>query len=310
MTNHANNKLFGGVTIRIDTGSDIVSNYRNKIGGSSCMVDSDGVMMYRDNDEFSQLIITSGNSSLRAIVTKLDSGRFLMDRMYTDSEHLKQSAINYARKNNWLERQDGLNDSPTLYSDGEKIDDYSDIYVTLSNFDEDYVPYMDTLNRCEIGRSVILSHAYSDRSYDHVLNSTNGTLDEYTCEFCECSLNGDDVRYAGDHCLCDSCYCDNFFYCESCNEDCRTDDSVQTADGEYICDHCYSNHFFTCENCGDVYHDDDCNDAEGDSYCRDCFSDNCIVCEDCNEGVLIENSVSHGDCLYCEDCEGNHEEDE
>lgn len=121
------NLLLNDPIVRFDSGQDIVRNYRKEVGGHSCMTgDNAGcVGMYADNpDRYCQLVMVSGNNSARAMVVRTDCGEFYMDRIYSDSEVLKEKMVEYAKRAGWLsfdcgDHNKSMSVSGVRYEDGE-----------------------------------------------------------------------------------------------------------------------------------------------------------------------------------------------
>jgi hypothetical protein len=174
------------------TGEDIRKYYSHKTATSlrkgtlagSCMrydYCQDFLDIYTKNSNVHCLILKSVDEGdkifARALVWKLENGKYFMDRIYTTHDYEVGIFIDYAKENGWIykERQDsGKN--------GFKLGD--DIYnhplvVQLEEVEFNYYPYLDTLK-------------YLDQSTKKISNINNGTLPlestdgelGVTCDFC------------------------------------------------------------------------------------------------------------------------------
>lgn len=73
------------------------------------------------------------------------------------------------------------------------------------------------------------------------------------CESCGVHLSEGNIYHSpnGDI-LCESCYQDQYFYCEGCDRTCLLEDSFETQDG-LVCEDCYHNEYFTDELDDKIY---------------------------------------------------------
>jgi len=253
-----NMEFFPDITIRLDKGKRITLNYENAIGGTSCMTEGNAncTRLYEsDSDRFQQLIMIYGSNSARAIVHKLDNGQYLLDRVYADSEELKEVMQNYAIEHNWLYRTSNLPGRNNI-SNGLS----SECIVSDLCYEKGEVPYMDTLTQycIENGRLTIF-HPSVDKRSDGELDSTCGELEDkdyITCECCGCRYYIDYSYYIGDYNYCESCYNKHFFYCECCQEDCSKEDMVLIMGTDIcVCQHCADRHYHQCRDCEDCQDD-------------------------------------------------------
>lgn len=81
--------------------------------------------------------------------------------------------------------------------------------------------------------------------------------------------------------ICQSCYDDNYFYCEHCDSVTHTDNKVYSEDGN-ICEHCYINDYVTCNECSDVINSENSYNHNDKYYCSNCY-DNINLDEDDDE---------------------------
>ena len=89
-------------------------------------------------------------------------------------------------------------------------------------------------------------------------------------------------------------YCsDCGFYCAHCNESSHTDDSYSVDDNSW-CRSCYENDTFYCDGCENSYPDIyDNSYVQGATYCDSCYSDYCYWCDECDESFLDDSPCQH-----------------
>lgn len=295
LASEINTELFPSLGIRLDTGEAIYDNYYNDIGGSSCMTGScaDYVRLYCDNeDQISQLVIVQNGDSARAIIWKLDNGRYFMDRIYATCGYLQDRLRDYAKHQGWdLRDNDDMDCSVP-----------SDMVVSGLAWTDGEVPYMDSLRyyRIEDGLLTVLSNS---RCSDGTLDSQDGTIENQDhCCNCNTSVDEDDI-YSNDdsEIYCEDCYNDIYSYCEKCEETVLRDDIVCVDGDNYWCKYCADSHATQCEKCSEYVTTSIT--VDGDEYCEDCAQD-FPICEDCGEYTEEVNQ-----CGYCEDCEPDHEDE-
>lgn len=93
------------------------------------------------------------------------------------------------------------------------------------------------------------------------------------CHDCGDWIRSDDAIEIGDEYFCDSC-ADDWTVCYDCDEliNTRTESCETTHDGRTICESCYNEDYYRCENCDEVFH---CYEGswadDGDYwYCDEC----------------------------------------
>lgn len=107
-------------------------------------------------------------------------------------------------------------------------------------------------------------------------------------------------------------YCDQHIVkCDECRYFVSTTDCQHEYDGKPLCDSCYSEEYFYCDHCDEVRQNSDL--VSGDAHhrgrseywgCDEC-SHSCEY-RNCNVAALMENMEKiHGD-WYCEECVGEH----
>lgn len=132
----------------------------------------------------------------------------------------------------------------------------------------------------------------------HKIGCCEECLDEggETCCGCGERVDEDNSRNYNGDIYCDSCFNDNYSYCEHCGDDVRNDDYL----GNGLCINCGD----LCHNCGSVYEKDDMYTGPDDNcYCEECFNDKFSYCEECNTDVERDNMTEGPDGVYyCPDC--------
>lgn len=256
LASRINIELFPGSTeIRLDKGDDITENYREELGGRSCMTGdcADYTGLYASNpDRFQQLIMKQENDSARAIVHKLDNGQYLMDRIYSTCEYLKQAMHNYRNAHDWHDRTASGTVSGLEYNDGE-------------------IPYMDTLKYFQIIDGLLTISTVSYNSYG-TLEQQDGELESGTlCESCRCRTPEDEIICVNDQSLCESCVEYDYSYCEECDEYYLNDNMRNIVDRDiWVCEWCANDSYTRCKDCGDYVSD---SVKVVDGYCEHCLPD-------------------------------------
>lgn len=158
-------------------------NYKIPLGklGGSCMAT-------KDCQDFFQIYVTNKNVSLlilkdkeklfgRALLWKLDNGKYFMDRVYTILEPDEIIFINYAIKNGYYYRSNGTNEKINYYFNGEVIDGSETIMsVNLDYSDFTYYPYLDTFKYLNIDEKILSNNP---KRHDYILTSTEGRWEGY-----------------------------------------------------------------------------------------------------------------------------------
>lgn len=139
---------------------------------------------------------------------------------------------------------------------------------------------------------------------------------EFTCPHCDeevkqCSDCGewfdpDNMTYtATEECVCEDCLCNDYFWCEHCEEYEHIDGANTVKVGyrrtECWCDACVNSCASWCENCDTYAADDYATEVRGGKYvCNDCIEDEYYYCDQCGEYVHSDEWDCDHDC--CEDC--------
>jgi len=305
-----NMELFGVCddNIKLVNGADITARYKRSFGSGSCMCDdaSRFTKLYEDNPiRFQMLTMEFGGDKARAIVHKLDSGEYLMDRVYGSSSSITDSMRDFAISNNW-----SYCVGSNVCFDGNEISDYSVCVVSDLNFTKGEVPYMDTLTSGKVddGKLTIFHNRAAGLYSDHTLDSTCGCLDGGdVCYICEDQVGEDEANWWDDHCYCNSCYEDRFTYCEQCDGTVLVEDIVYVHDKEvHVCHDCAVSNYTECEDCGHWHENSYYIEGEDKRVCDNCV-DSYVLCEKCDQ--YYKNSDVHtvnDDEYVCEDCRDEH----
>lgn len=149
---------FNSINLKLLKGKEILNgylytNYSNPRKGtiwSSCMrydKCQNYLDIYTDNENVQLLVLLDPDDKIkgRAIVWKLESGKFFMDRIYTIDDSDVNIFINFAKENNWIYKK-SQNSSVYDISDGTLLssvlyENDTDLSFLLSM---EY-PYMDTM---------------------------------------------------------------------------------------------------------------------------------------------------------------------
>lgn len=302
---------------RLDSGEAILQNYQNCIGGNSCMCGSYAryVGMYVDNPRvYRQAIMICGNDSARAMVIKLDSGNYFMDRIYSTNSDLIDKMIDNAKSNGWFYRRHTSAGSFAICTCiGEQISDYSNFTVSDLEYTDGEVPYQDTLTLYKLSNNGKLSIAHNDSGLlsDGVLDSTEGYVGESNMESCyNCGGNysQDELIYSErtENDYCESCYSETFSTCDRCEETEFSDDMIHVEDvDQYWCESCVDNYAYKCSACSEL-NTTDFEVVEDNTYCFDCAESECSRCENCDE--LFIKGIDYEKAL-CETCQAEIKED-
>ncbi len=305
-----NNEINPDCNYRLDTGVQIIENYKNSIGGSSCMsgYDAQKTGMYAENpDRYQQVIMIKDSDTARAIVVKLDNGFYLMDRIYSTCDFLIDKMQAIAKKNKWYYRN---KNSDRIYDwiGDFSVNSYSDFVVSDLNYTDGELPYQDTLTQYSLANSKIsLFHNRQNSCADGILDSTDGYIEKNlcTCYNCENIFKEEETIYVefNDNAYCNSCYTELFYFCGKCNDLISVDDLVCIEGiAENWCENC-ANDAVNCENCGSLFVEK-YQVVEDYVYCDSCVDDVCCSCVNCKDLFLEVNGYG-----LCENCEIKRIED-
>jgi len=299
-TQKINDGLFSGKTIiKLCKGAEITENYREEIGGHSCMTGecADYTKLYEQNpDKIQQLVIKQVNDSARAIVYKLDNGKFLMSRVYATCELLKDKMVEYAEKHNWFYQRGSHFICNKSVCDKN---DYQQFIVSGLKYRDGEIPYFDSLRGYKInaGLMTVMSTAIGD--YDGILGRQEGYLeDRAVCYHCSECFDEDEVTSVFDETVCNYCFNEFYFYCNHCDEVASVDDGNFVEDTEEtVCISCAEQYYYFCPDCDNYYSSLVSVDNDCQSVCENCLG-NYFCCDNCGEYFSKLNDKN-----LCEDCE-------
>lgn len=175
--------------------------------------------LYTGNAKRVQMLIQVRNKDKklmsRALVWKLDDGRYYLDRIYTCASKYIKELQQYARSNGWLYKYQQAN-SNNAFADhtGHKLDK---TVAIISNIDTDFrnYPYMDTF------------------AYAYIKDSRKGFVSNFPCEWdgkmTNTVLNDTDGSYS----------CVDFYKCADTLEVVESDRARIVSLGNYAGQHCY-----------------------------------------------------------------------
>lgn len=186
-------KIYKFKFFEVVNGSDIaeyydVNNYYDSDSGelgNSCMksVDDEFFDIYVLNPQKVSLAILkhperSSKITGRALVWKLDSGEFFMDRIYTAYESDVYLFKEFAKYKKWNVK--AINDSSipeSVISPTGDIKPISNIQVSIEDHDYYYYPYMDSLKYYSPEKNVLTTRNLSNQGYDQtiLLEETEGS---------------------------------------------------------------------------------------------------------------------------------------
>jgi hypothetical protein len=214
----------------------------------------------------------------------------IMDRIYYANNDILALFKAYAVKNGyWYKKEQRL--AEFVFVDGRGNDFKTNIWINTPNLIDmglEEVPYLDTFSKYD-KREFVLSN---QGRYDTSLDTTNGIdynsllcSSKNLCCCCGGPVDEDEVYYNDDgECYCETCFSENFNYCEYCQEYVHINNGRYTTDG-FVCDYHLNRHYTRCHYCGEYF-------CEDENHYRDIATDN-IYCEDCADRRLS----------YCDVCE-------
>ena len=97
------------------------------------------------------------------------------------------------------------------------------------------------------------------------------------CELCDTYQPIENFTSVNDTHMCRGCFINNYHTCDSCDFISHMDNGgiyyYENFDG-YLCDDCYPEYFFYCESCEqDIDTNEQCYIVEGIYYCSDCYTE-------------------------------------
>lgn len=279
-------QLWGSTgSVEVLRGPDVVEAYVNAVGDESCMTGEDArdiCQIYAINPDKVGLAVLN-KSEGRALLWNCDDGVTLLDRVYPDSQIIRETFWAWCTKSGYSYRTG--TGGPSY---GRRDNNNKNHSVTLKCPSNDMYPYMDTLHygsffysnqyRCEMLR---LS---SDSSDGVAFDFTDGERpcseeDRISCENCGTDVDADDVIQEGDCNYCPRCHGRLFACCERCDETCLNDDMREVITGEdeteVWCEHCRGRYASVCDDCSNVAND--LTAGDGGDYCPNCIVEHPVV---------------------------------
>lgn len=128
----------------------------------------------------------------------------------------------------------------------------------------------------------------------------------YVCDDCGEELNEDEVYWVDGVAYCRDCV----NYCQWCGEYHRREEYWIEDRQFYVCESCYYDDFYYCEECGHCVRDAVFIESEEIYVCEECANEFFEVCADCGEYFRKDKIVWIDDTPYCEDCAEEHASEE
>jgi hypothetical protein len=134
-------------------------------------------------------------------------------------------------------------------------------------------------------------------------HSSDGNDNYFVCESCDeqCHQDNDHWYVPSGGTICSCCYNDSFFSCFDCDDVTHIEDSRTIDNNHMVCENCYEGNYFWCETCDSNSHiDNRAGDYKGESICDNCVSDNGFFVKDC--GAVVETTNYEVETATCECC--------
>lgn len=218
------------------------------------------------------------NLTFRALLWRLDNGKFLLDRVYGKKSN-ELYLHDLARERGWLWRNFSTDDPYIRENKNDKIT-YNATFTSNVNIKNRIifsgVPYVDTLAHVEdykIFRNKSTGKSMQVSSSEGRLSMTYGD----TCKFCKT---------------------------EHIDEDSAIDIYSYTKDSKlaYICEKCYPEYFRDCPHCGKKHYRNNMILVNGKYYCASCKDELFTYCTDCRKLILRSEIKQHSDKKLCSTC--------
>lgn len=294
------------------SGPYIKQAYQDEIGGESCMTgdDSNKVKIYAINpDVVSMLVYDDGEMTGRCLVWKTDQGHTVTDRIYPNSGRHIAEYEKYISEQGWHRRSDNRAPSCSQYIVGLEHERLS---VTLKVPDPPIWPYIDTFayygsRDIDYDNNKITLKMNGDYS----LHSTSGEgpdCERVECSSCGTGLDEEDALYSpGGDAYCESCFSENYTYCNRCGETVDSDDTHEVHvdySSEEWCEYCTNNHAIHCERCSQYVRNTCTTTVDGDAVCDSCAEES-SECADCGGRFWNDDMEEVGGESYCCSCGAN-----
>ena len=175
----------------------------------------------------------SGELMARCVVATR-GGKFAPSNVYTNSDIATKTIQDY------------------LSAESDKAENKNDSWINckllrVESNDGFLAPYLDHYQGAV--ESSCGDWRLSNNNPDIEFNTTSGESGSpFNCDSCGCSLSEEDVCCAGDGYHCESCYCENFFHCDSCEESCDNSERERVlGTDDVICQYCVTHSADICE---------------------------------------------------------------
>lgn len=309
-------RLVGGKDIAKYYNADRYFNSNGTLGGS-CMKNEgkDFFKLYSRNPDKVQLLVLFDEKDKvhgRALLWRLSKSpceaKYLMDRVYTNSDSDIIKFIKFAETQGWMHKltNNSWCENAIKFSYNNKPV-YGEVVIEDIDGDFDNYPFLDTMAFLSPDKKT-LSNLPDKGCY--MLHSTYGRCetcgacdgDVITCNECggtgisECSTcDGDGKEKCGScngHGLieCDYCDGDGWLICDECDGEGKTEGKTKMincksckGDGKVKCAYCKGKSEIKCEDC----------QGKGEFKCTDCDGKGKVKCDDCD---------------LCRDCASGHDE--
>ncbi len=286
------------------------------------------LLLYSMNPDKVKLVVL--DDYVRALLWTCDDGSQVLDRAYPANCDGIDLIREWAKSKGYILRC--VPDKLVESSMSTELSDFDYKKITMKIVPDMNFPYLDTFKFGKfVGDKLILSN--NNSFGDIIFTETDGGYSvNRIC--CMCGGSADeDFDYDGDY-YCEKCFCEEYFYCEECEQIFHSSDKC-SYNGDAYCSYCINKFSSCCCHCGEYEHNDaviitaigeeycsycaskyltkccDCEEYElnsnitivdGNNICKDCLKDNYIVCENCNETVEDCHSTSFDGKTYCNDC--------
>ena len=136
-------------------------------------------------------------------------------------------------------------------------------------------------------------------------------IDYVKCADCDEEFDRDNCAEIDDEVLCNDCACERgWFSCSECDTWVDWVDNVDK-DGCPICEDCFNQAYYKCNSCSEVCSKDDGHTApDGDLLCETCYSESVFYCDECGTECWIQDGYTHTDYgIVCSNCGSDDEGD-
>lgn len=246
--------------------------------GQSCMAAKPDYyfQIYTKNPDVCSLLIlkselVENTICARALVWKLVSGEYFMDRVYYYDDSDKNLFRKYAQSKGWTcKKNDDSNAQGAVVNASGEIK-YPIMQVNIQKLDYKAYPYVDTLKYLNEFRDIMVLS--NDDTSEYILESVSGSRLDAVCRVCggdgevdcpDCDGDGEGKQECG--------RCDGNGK-EGCS-DCDGSGEITGDDGEKeSCDNCGGDGEHDCSRCD--------GDGEYDSECANCGGRGRVDCPEC-----------------------------